>query len=80
MGHEMVVFTNFFIFDPTSPNPRKIHNFPYKDQPSSDAFDSTISMHPLMERIERVQYHAALAITGCWRGSNADKPYEEFGL
>ena len=33
-----------------------------------------------MERIERVQYQAALAITGCWRGSNADKLYEELGL
>ena len=33
-------------------------------------FDSRISLHPLMELIEKVQYHAALAITGCWRGSN----------
>ena len=45
-----------------------------------NAFDSTISLHPLMERIERVQYHAALAITGCWRGTNTDKLYEELGL
>ena len=27
--------------------------------------DSTISLHPSMERMEQVQYQAALAITGC---------------
>ena len=32
-----------------------------------------------MEGIERVQYHAALAITGSWRGSNQNKLYEELG-
>ena len=33
-----------------------------------------------MEEIEKVQYHAALAITGCWRGSNQNSIYEELGL
>ena len=42
-------------------------------------YDSTISLHPLMERVEKVQYHAALAITGCWRGSNRNTLYEELG-
>ena len=42
-------------------------------------FDSSISLNPLMEGIERIQYHAALAITGCWRGSNQNKLYEELG-
>ena len=42
-------------------------------------FDSSISLHPLMEGIEKVQYHAALAITGCWRGSNQNSLYEELG-
>ena len=42
-------------------------------------FDSTISLHPLMERIEKMQYHAALAITGCWKGSNRNSLYEELG-
>ena len=32
-----------------------------------------------MEHIERVQYQAALAITGCWQGSNRNKLYEELG-
>ena len=46
---------------------------------NSYMFDSSISLHPLMEGIERVQYHAALAITGCWRGSSQIKLYEELG-
>ena len=46
---------------------------------SPNIFDSTISLHPLMEMIERVQYHAALAITGSWRGSNRITLYEELG-
>ena len=32
-----------------------------------------------MEKIEKVQYNAALAITGTWRGSNRSKLYEELG-
>jgi len=32
-----------------------------------------------MERIEKVQYHAALAITGTWQGSNRNKLYDELG-
>ena len=32
-----------------------------------------------MERMEQVQYQAALAITGCWHGSNRAKLYEELG-
>ena len=42
-------------------------------------FDSSISLHPLMERMEQVQYQAALAITGCRHGSNRAKLYEELG-
>ena len=44
-----------------------------------NAFDLSISLHPLMDKIEQVQYHAALIITGCWRGSNRYKLYEELG-
>ena len=33
----------------------------------------------LMEKIEKVQYRAALAITGAWKGSNRTKLYEELG-
>ena len=32
-----------------------------------------------MEGIEKIQYHAALAVTGCWRGSSQNKLYEELG-
>ena len=32
-----------------------------------------------MESLERVQYLAALSITGAWRGSNRTKIYEEIG-
>ena len=46
---------------------------------SESIFDSSISLHPLMEKVEQVQYYAALAITGCWRGSNRYKLYEELG-
>ena len=33
----------------------------------------------LMSEIERVQYRAALAVTGAWKGSNRTKLYEELG-
>ena len=33
----------------------------------------------LMEKLERVQYQAALAITGAWQGSNCSKLNEELG-
>ena len=33
----------------------------------------------LMERIEKVQYQAALAVSGSWKGSNRNKLYEELG-
>ena len=29
-----------------------------------------VSLHDLMESVERIQYQAALAITGCWKGSS----------
>ena len=32
-----------------------------------------------MEEIEKIQYKAALSITGCWRGTNRQKLYEELG-
>ena len=32
-----------------------------------------------MERIERVQYQAALAITGTWQGTNRNRLYDELG-
>ena len=32
-----------------------------------------------MNRIESLQYQAALAVTGAWQGTNTDKIYEELG-
>ena len=32
-----------------------------------------------MEKVERTQYQAALAITGTWQGTNRSKLYEELG-
>ena len=46
---------------------------------SPNIFDSSISLHPLMERLEKVQYQAALAITGCWQGTSRNQIYEELG-
>ena len=34
---------------------------------------------PLMEKVERIQYPAALAITGAWQGSSLSKIYDELG-
>ena len=44
-----------------------------------DMHTSSNSLHTLMESIERIQYHAALAITGTWQGSSRNKLYEELG-
>ena len=32
-----------------------------------------------MEDVERIQYQAALAVTGSWKGSSRTKLYEELG-
>ena len=36
-----------------------------------------VFLNTLMERTERIQYQAALTITGAWQGSNRSKLYEE---
>ena len=38
-----------------------------------------VSLNSLMEKVERVKYQAALAITGAWNGSSRTKLYEELG-
>ena len=47
---------------------------------SQNLFDSSITLNFLMARIEKVQYHATLAMTGCWRGTSQNKLYDELGL
>ena len=37
------------------------------------------SLNYLLEKMEKIQYQAALAITGAWQGSNRVKLYEELG-
>ena len=38
-----------------------------------------VTLNSLMEKVERTQYQAALAITGSWQGTNRSKLYEELG-
>ena len=38
-----------------------------------------VTLNCLMEKVERIQYQAALAISGAWRGSSRSKLYEELG-
>ena len=45
----------------------------------TNPFDSSINLNYLMNTLEGIQYHAALAITGAWKGSYLNKIYEELG-
>ena len=38
-----------------------------------------VSLNSLMEKVERIQYQTALAITGTWSGSSRSKIYVELG-
>ena len=38
-----------------------------------------ITLHSMMEKVEIIQYQAALAISGSWHGSSRSKLYEELG-
>ena len=40
---------------------------------------SPFTLNSLMEKLERVQYNVAMAITGTWRGTNRSKLNEELG-
>ena len=35
--------------------------------------------HDMTKRLERIQYSAALAVSGAWSGTNIDSHYEELG-
>ena len=50
----------------------------YHEPPKIDR-GPEVSLTAPMEEIERVQYKAALAVTGAWKGSNRSKLYEEIG-
>ena len=51
----------------------------YHIPPVTNEYDSSISLNSTMEMVERIQYQAAVAITGAWQGSNRNKLYEELG-
>ena len=38
-----------------------------------------VTLNYLMMKVERIQYQAALAITGAWQGSSRSKMYDELG-
>ena len=38
-----------------------------------------VTLNSLMTKVERIQYQAALAITGAWQGSSRTKLYDELG-
>ena len=42
-------------------------------------FSQNIVLPNLMEKLESVQYSAALAVTGTWRGTSREKLYTELG-
>ena len=51
----------------------------YHIPPFTNPFDSSITLHPLMEAIKRDQYQSARIITGTWKGTSINKLYEELG-
>ena len=44
-----------------------------------DLFSGKTSVHHLMSRLESVQYSAAFAVTGAWKGTSRDEIYQELG-
>ena len=46
---------------------------------SNSQINLGVTLNSLMEKVERTEYQAALAITGTWQGTNRSKFYEELG-
>ena len=55
-----------------------IYHIPAKIRETSD-FDSSRSLHYMMNLLERTQYQAALAVSGAWKGTSRGKIYDELG-
>ena len=51
----------------------------YQISPTINPPPQVPTFNPLMEKLERVQYQAALVVTGEWQGSNCSKFNEELG-
>ena len=54
-------------------------DFIYHIPPTSHAPPLGITLHDHMERIEKIQYQAALAVSGAWQGTSRVKIYEQLG-
>ena len=52
-----------------------IYNLPVKQ----DIFTSKMNLSFWMEKIEKVQYQAAIAVTGTWKTTSREKIYDELG-
>ena len=52
-----------------------IYHFP----PISNQSFLGSALPSLMMKVESIQYQAALAVTGAWKGSSRDRLYEELG-
>ena len=51
----------------------------YHNPPKVCDFTGSTTLSSLMEKLESVQYSAALAITGAWRGTSREKLYLDLG-
>ena len=51
----------------------------YHIPPKVCEFSQNIALSNLMEKVESVQYSAALAVSGTWRGTSREKLYAELG-
>ena len=51
----------------------------YHIPPTSHTPPLGTSLHDHMERVEKLQYQAALAVTGAWQGTSRVKIYEQLG-
>ena len=54
-----------------------IYHIPDKESKNFDSNNDVI--HPLMARVESVQYEAACVVSGAWRGTSRDKLYKDLG-
>ena len=54
-------------------------NFNYHLPTSNQFFPGEMSLSTLMGKVESVQYQAALAVTGAWKGTSRLKIYNELG-
>ena len=56
-----------------------LYHIPNKDILAFLSVDVNYDLHTSMKQVESVQYDAALAVSGAWRGSSRTKLYNELG-